>query len=64
MDGVNGWKLTADRTTDGAALTITAESQDLPKLKALGLIGVMTEGMHHQEHHLALARGSDPHHKH
>ncbi|MEN9708322.1 MAG: hypothetical protein RIQ68_730 [Pseudomonadota bacterium] len=64
MNGVNGWKLTADKTSDGAKLTITAASQDLAKLNALGFIGVMTEGMHHQEHHLALARGSDPHHKH
>lgn len=64
MNNVNSWKLVAEKTVDGATLTITASEQDLTKLKALGFIGVMTEGIHHQEHHLALARGSDPHHKH
>lgn len=64
MDGVNGWKLKAEKIPNGATLTVSASSAELPKLRALGFIGIMTEGMHHQEHHLALARGTDPHHKH
>lgn len=64
MNGVNGWALSADKTHDGANLTIKAPEAELIKIKALGFIGMMTEGMRHQEHHLALARGVDPHHKH
>jgi hypothetical protein len=33
----------------------------LPRLKALGFIGLMTLGMHHQEHHLMIASGRGPH---
>ena len=64
MTGVNGWTLTAEKTSNGAILIVAAPEADLIKIKALGFIGIMTDGMHHQEHHLALARGIDPHHKH
>lgn len=64
MNGVNGRALTAEKTRNGAILAVTAPEAELIKIKALGFIGVMTDGMHHQQHHLALARGIDPHHKH
>lgn len=64
MSGVNGWQLQGEKIGDGAILTVTATQPELTKIKALGFIGMMTEGMHHQEHHLALARGVDQHHKH
>ena len=38
----------------------SARSDEL-KGYALGFIGVMTRGMHHQEHHLMIARGQHPH---
>jgi len=31
------------------------------KLSALGFIGVMTLGMHHQQHHWMLAKGMQAH---
>jgi hypothetical protein len=31
------------------------------KLRALGFIGIMAQGMNHQMHHLMLARGFNPH---
>ncbi|MFO1148046.1 MAG: hypothetical protein U1E62_06675 [Alsobacter sp.] len=61
MNGVGGWKYASAEVGDGASLTVTAPAQDMPKLKALGFIGVMTVGMHHQEHHLMIARGMHPH---
>ena len=64
MNGANGWTLQGEKIADGAILTVSASAPELAKAKALGFIGTMTEGMHHQEHHLALARGVDPHHKH
>ena len=58
MNGVEGWTLDATEIPDGAALVATGDSL---KIRALGYIGLMTVGMHHQSHHLALARGLRPH---
>lgn len=58
MDGVEGWSLAAEETEDGAILTATG---DPIRIRALGFIGLMTVGMHHQAHHLSLARGEMPH---
>lgn len=61
MNGVGGWSYQAEPIDGGAALTVKVPAKDLPKLKALGFIGVMTRGMHHQMHHLMIARGESPH---
>lgn len=62
MDGVENWKFAATPMEAGAILTVTTPSADAEKLRALGFIGVMTRGMHHQDHHLMIARGHHPHH--
>jgi len=62
MDGVDGWHFTAKDTDGGAILNVRVPPQDMARLKGLGLIGVMTVGMHHQTHHLMIARGEHPHH--
>ncbi|WP_366655508.1 hypothetical protein [Fodinicurvata sp. EGI_FJ10296] len=59
MDGVEGWTLQAEEIPGGAALTVTGA--DPARIRALGFIGAMTVGMHHQAHHLALATGQNPH---
>jgi hypothetical protein len=62
MTGVDGWKFVAATSDRGATLTVSPPDQaSMAKLRALGFIGVMTRGMHHQEHHLMLATGTDPH---
>ena len=61
MSGAGGWTFVATETEDGAVLAVTVPPQDLARVRALGFIGVMTRGMHHQAHHLALARGDKPH---
>jgi hypothetical protein len=61
MNGVGGWKISATETEGGATLTVTTPAKDLKKLQARGFIGVMTNGMHHQEHHLMIAQGDHPH---
>jgi hypothetical protein len=58
MDGVEGWAMRAEEIPDGAAMTVTG---DPVRIRALGFIGLMTVGMHHQEPPLALAKGADPH---
>ena len=61
MDGAGGWHFMAKDTEGGSLFEVRVPPQDMDKLKALGFIGVMTRGMHHQEHHLMIARGEHPH---
>ena len=63
MNGADGWQFVAAERPDGATLTVVApDAAGASKVRALGLIGVMTRGMHHQEHHLMIASGAGPHH--
>jgi hypothetical protein len=53
-----GWNAKSDELPNGIKLTVTAsEAQPLPKLKALGFMGIMVQGSHHQPHHLMMAKG-------
>ncbi len=61
MSGTFGWTLSAKEVPEGAVLTVTGPAEDASKIQGLGFIGVMTLGMHHQSHHLAIARGDNPH---
>ena len=61
MDGIDGWRFEAAELEDGANLVVHAPAKDLEKLRGLGFLGVLALGMHHQEHHLMIARGEDPH---
>ena len=58
-----GWNAKAEELPNGVKLTVTAsETQPLAKLKALGFVGIMVEGGHHQPHHLMMAKGEFPMH--
>lgn len=59
MNGVEGWAMLAEEVADGAALTVTGI--DTARIRGLSFIGLMTVGMHHQAHHMALASGQNPH---
>ena len=61
MNGVDGWKFEAAEIEGGASLTVHPPAKDVDKLRGLGFLGVLTLGMHHQEHHLMIARGENPH---
>lgn len=62
MNGAGGMQFTARETADGADLTVTAtDPGQLVKFRALGLVGVLAFGMHHQMHHIMIARGQAPH---
>jgi len=57
-----GWNAKTDDLADGVKLTVLAsEAQPLSKLKALGFMGIMVQGAHHQVHHLAMAKGEFVH---
>jgi hypothetical protein len=58
-----GWSAKTEELPKGVKLTVTAsQTQPLSKLKALGFVGVMVQGGHHQPHHLLMAKGEFPMH--
>lgn len=57
-----GWSAKSDDLPNGVTLTVMAnESEPLTKLKALGFLGIMVQGSHHQQHHLMMAMGQFVH---
>jgi hypothetical protein len=57
-----GWTARTEDTADGVRLTVTSEDpRQAVKLKALGFMGIMVQGAHHQPHHLMMARGAFAH---
>jgi hypothetical protein len=57
-----GWDTRSEELPNGVKLTVTAsETQPLTKLKALGFMGIMVQGSHHQSHHLMMALGQFTH---
>jgi hypothetical protein len=63
MIGADGWTFAAAEISGGATLTVTVTTPaDIAKVRALGFIGVMAQGAHHQAHHLMIAAGQSPHH--
>ena len=54
-----GWNVSTEEIGNGIALIVDG---DATQIQALGFFGMMTIGAHHQEHHLMLARGGEPHH--
>ena len=61
MDGTDGWILSAAIVESGAVLEVTGDAHARLQIRALGFAGVMATGMHHQEHHLAIASGQSVH---
>jgi hypothetical protein len=58
-----GWNAMTDDLPNGVRLTvITTDLKEAVKLHALGFIGIMVQGGHHQPHHLMMAKGEMPPH--
>jgi len=61
LDRMAEWSARTETLPAGVRLTVIAERPDDPKLVArirgLGFAGLLTEGAHHQPHHLAMAKG-------
>lgn len=53
-----GWTIIAKVVDGGVELSVDG---DRDQILALGFHGLMTIGAHHQQHHLAIARGDAPH---
>jgi hypothetical protein len=58
-----GWNAKTDDLPNGVRLTvITTDPKEAVKLHALGFMGIMVQGGHHQPHHLMMAKGEMPPH--
>ena len=52
------WSATTEDLPNGVKLLVTSDdAQQVVKIKALGFMGIMVQGAHHQLHHLAMAKG-------
>jgi len=58
MNGQGGMQMRASDRPYGAMLTAVGPEE---KINGLGFFGLMAAGMHHQPHHMAIARGGNPH---
>ena len=57
-----GWTARTEELPDGVKLVVTTtDPKQVVKLKALGFMGIMVQGGHHQPHHLMMAKGQFPH---
>lgn len=57
-----GWNAKTDEMPNGVKLTVTSvDTRQVTKLKALGFMGIMVQGAHHQTHHLMMAKGDFTH---
>ena len=62
IDGMNGWTVRTTALPNGVELTVTTSNPaDVQKIRALGFMGIMVQGGHHQMHHLAMAKGEPTH---
>jgi len=56
--GEMGWNARTEELPNGVKLVvISADASQRAKLKALGFMGIMVQGAHHQRHHLMMAKG-------
>jgi hypothetical protein len=57
-----GWNAKTEDLANGVKLTVaSSDAKEVTKLKALGFMGIMVQGAHHQAHHLMMARGEPVH---
>jgi len=62
IDGHSGRRASTRTLPNGVLLTVTAaDPREVQHLRSLGFSGILVSGMHHQPHHLAIARGEAVH---
>ena len=65
LDLMPNWSAAAETQATGAKLIVTSDDPDVQaKIRGLGFFGLMATGSHHQDHHLAIARGETVHQHH
>ena len=65
LDALGVYRAAVETIPNGAGLTVRAadpnDAKMVAKIRALGFIGLLTQGAHHAEHHVMIARGSHSH---
>jgi hypothetical protein len=57
-----GWNAKTEDLPNGIKLTVTStDPKQVVKLRALGFMGIMVQGSHHQQHHLMMAKSEFTH---
>jgi len=57
-----GWNAKTEDLPNGVRMTVTStDAGQVAKLRALGFMGIMVQGSHHQQHHLMMAKGEFSH---
>lgn len=57
-----GWTVTVRKQNDAYVLRVTTDDpSETAKIRALGYMGLLAYGQHHQRHHWMLVRGTHPH---
>jgi hypothetical protein len=57
-----GWSAKTEELPNGVKLVVVSDdAKQAAKLKALGFMGIMVQGSHHQRHHLMMAKGEFAH---
>lgn len=57
-----GWTMAVEETGDTYVLRVTTDdADDTDKIRALGYMGLLAYGNHHQRHHWHLVKGQHPH---
>lgn len=53
-----GWDMETEQNDDQWTITVTTKNaSEVEKIRALGYIGLLAEGAHHQLHHWMIATG-------
>jgi len=64
LDRMPEWSARTEMIPNGVRLTVVARRADdatlVARIRGLGFAGLLTEGAHHQPHHLAIAKGKAP----
>jgi hypothetical protein len=56
------WEASIQDLPNGVKLSVTSEDAgQAVKIRALGLMGIMVQGAHHQMHHLMMSKGEFGH---
>jgi len=65
VDLIPIWSASAETQAEGAKLVVTSDDPEVQaKIRGLGFFRLMATGSHHQDHHLAIARGETVHQHH
>lgn len=65
VEALGGWRASTSPIPGGLRFVVVASNAKdvatINRIRGLGFIGLMTQGAHHTEHHLAIAKGAGAH---